>query len=334
MTYHDLPRLRGSLDPRYAHLPAEDLDQLVRQVYGPGVSAEDVEGLFDDIGRGLKGVAQGVGGFARQAAPVLQKALPNIASGAAAGSAFGPWGALIGAAAGAASGILSQSKDPTARGIGGAIHDTGSLVSTVRGGGATGALGALASVGSGALGTTPGGRQAAAQLRGAAGAPEPAPTAGGANALAGLLGRPELFQALTASMMAGFGRGGTKVAGQDIPVSQMLAALSTLAQRAAHEAAALDPGSERTPAFAEAAEATLGLDPEDAEGRTDALLTLLALSPSIWMQRPPVTVQVAPADPLLMAGTEGGWSVGEDWEGDPVSGWEWDEDAGVEAYHA
>lgn len=197
MTYPDLPRLRDSLDPRYAHLSADDLDRLVRQVYGPGVSAEDVEGLFDDIGRGLKNVARGIGGFAQQAAPVLTNALPSIASGAAAGSAFGPWGALIGAAAGATSGILGQSKNPTARGIGGAIHDAGSLVSTVRGGGAMGALGALTSVGSGAIGATPGGRQAAAQLRGAAGmtTPAPAPTAGGANALAGIFsGAPSCFR--------------------------------------------------------------------------------------------------------------------------------------------
>ncbi|GAO37874.1 hypothetical protein SCH01S_01_00370 [Sphingomonas changbaiensis NBRC 104936] len=285
----DFPLLRASLAPQYAGLGAAELDEVVQALYGPEATAEDVEGLFDDIGRGFQNAAKGVGKFAQQAAPVVAGALPSIAQGAATGATFGPWGALIGAATGAAGGILAQSKNKTARQIGGAIHDVGGLVSTVRGGGAGGALGSLASVASGALGATQAGRSVAGALAGGQAG------GGAANALMGLLGRPELAQALSSAAMGGFGRTNIPIGGQQVPVNQILAALGTLSQRAAHEAAEYDESAEATPEFATAAEATLGIDADDAEGRTDALLTLLALTPSIWMsqQRQPVNVSVS-----------------------------------------
>lgn len=289
----DFPLLRASLAPQYAGVPSAKLEDIVRAVYGGEATAEDVEGLFDDIGRGLKSAAQGVGKFAQQAAPVVAGALPSIAQGAATGATFGPWGALIGAATGAAGGILSQTKNKTARQIGGAIQNVGGLVSTVRGGGAGGALGSLASVASGALGATQAGRSVASALGGGRAG------GGAANALMGLLGRPELAQALSSAAMGGFGRTNIPIGGHQVPVNQLLAALGNLSQRAAHEAAEYDESAEATPEFAEAAEATLGIDADDAEGRTDALLTLLALTPSIWMsqQRQPVNVSVTAATP-------------------------------------
>lgn len=306
----DYPLLRASLAPQYANLPPRQLDELVRRIYGPQASAEDVEGLFDDIGRGLQSAARGVGQFAQRAAPMVVKALPAVATGAASGAAFGPWGALIGAGAGLAGGLLSQSSNKTARGIGGAIHTTGNLVSTVRGGGATGALGSLSSVASGALGGTAAGQQALGGMRaGRSGA-----SGGAANMLAGLLARPELAQSLLASLMGSSGRQNIPVGNQQVPVSQMLAALSNVAGRAAHEAAEYDESAEDTPEYAEAAAEALGIDPEDAEGRTDALLTLLALTPSLWMNRPtPVNVQINPNDPYFPAGENIWGDSAESW---------------------
>jgi hypothetical protein len=324
----DYPLLRSSLSPAYANADAQRLDAIMRAVYGPQVSAEDVEGLFDDIGQGLKG-------FAQKAAPMVAKALPSIAQGAMAGSAFGPYGMLIGGLAGGASGILQQSSNPTARGIGSAIHQVGSLVSTVRGGGAGGAMGSLGSVATGALGG--GSTGAAGALFGGGG------RGGAANGLLGMLARPETLQALMASAMGSYGRQNVSVGGQQVPVMSLLSALGTLSGRAAHEAAELDEASaESVPDYVTAAGETLGIDIDSAEGRTDALLTLLALSPSIWASpaQRPVTVNVAPPpDPPT---TEWIWAPEdtEDWEVDEVwpewqeASWDeasWDEEESVDA---
>ncbi|MDH4746253.1 hypothetical protein OMP43_19685 [Sphingomonas sp. CBMAI 2297] len=317
----DYPLLRASLAPQYAQLPPDRLNDLVRSIYGPNATAEDVEGLFDDIGGGLRRAAGAVGNFAQKAAPVLARALPSVASGATGGAAFGPWGALIGAGAGLASGLLSQSGSRTARDIGGAIHNVGGLVSTVRGGGANGALGSLASVASGALGRTPAGRAALSGIQGS----QRAPSGGAANMLAGLLARPELAQSLMSSLMGGAGRQNVSISGQQVPVSQMLSTLSNVAGRAAHEAAEAEGSAEDTPEYASAMAEAFGIDPEDSEGRSDALLALLALTPSIWMNRPaPVNVQVNPADPYFPAG-ESAWA---EWEGEALFDEDWSEDWG------
>jgi hypothetical protein len=43
------PTLRENLAPQFAELSDEQIDALVEQVYGEGVSAEDLEGFFDDL---------------------------------------------------------------------------------------------------------------------------------------------------------------------------------------------------------------------------------------------------------------------------------------------
>lgn len=307
-----LPLLRASLAPEYAELSEGELDGLVQEIYGPEVSAEDVESLFRNIGRGLKRASRSVGKFARRAAPALKRALPAVASGAATGAALGPWGAVVGAGAGLAGGLLSQSRNRTARGIGGAIGTAGNLVSTVRGGGASGALGSLASVASGAMGSTRQGRATRRRMRGRGRGRRTRRGSGSANALAGMLSRPELAQSLLSSLMGGAGRRSVRVGNQNVPVHQMLSALSTVSRRAAQEAAEFDENAHETPEYAENAAETLGIDAEDAEGRTDALLALLALSPSIWMQRQrPVVVQVSPPDGYH-TGYDSLWYEGED----------------------
>jgi hypothetical protein len=329
----DYPLLRASLAPQYANLPAPRLNELVRSIYGPQTGAEDVEGLFDDIGRGLKNAARGVGQFAQRAAPVVMRALPSVASGAASGAAFGPWGALIGAGAGLAGGLLSQSSNPTARQAGGVIQGAGSLVSSVRGGGAAGAAGSLASIASGALGGTPAGQMALNGMQAARGG-----GGGAANMLAGLLSRPELAQSLFSSLLGGAGRQNVSIGGQQVPVSQMLSALSNVAGRAAHEAAEAEGAGEDTPEYAELAAEAFGIDPEDSESRADALLTLLALTPSIWMNRPtPVNVQINPNDPFFPAG-EAYWNetdeAADDWGGEDWDSEDWDSDESYESDEA
>ncbi len=320
MMAEDFPMFRASLSAEYAEASVETLDAIARSVYGPEASAESVEGLFSDIGRGLSSAGRSIGQFAQRAAPIVARALPSIAQGAMSGAALGPWGALAGAIAGGAGGILSQVNNPTARAIGGGIGTVTNLVSTVRGGGPMGALGAL-----GALG---GGTMRGAALPGAGG--------GSANALMGLLARPELLQAITSGAMGSFGRQAVPVGGQQVPINMLLSALGTLANRTAHEAAEFAGGAESVPAFIESTGEALGVDTADAEGRTDTLLTLLALSPMIWNGgRPPVTVNVPPAPPpppipaappIVTAG-EGVWEAEsvEDYE---QAGWEgesWDQ---------
>lgn len=323
----DFPLLRASLAPEYESVDVGQLRALVQQVYGPGATPEDVENFFGSIGNGFRQAARAVGQFAQRAAPVLKNALPGIASGAMSGAALGPWGALAGAVAGGAGSILSQSRNPTARAIGGGIGTAANLVSTVRGGGATGALGALGSIASGALG---GGVNPLTAPRGGA---------GGASQLAGLLARPELVGALQAALMGGAGRQLIGVGGQQLPTHMLLNTLGTVARRAAHEMAeASGEAAEAVPAFLGEAGEALGLDIEDAEMRADTVLTLLALQPALWPRpaAPSLTVQVPsapvpPAPPVAVAAADpSGWPAAPEWtEADEAFGaedWEDGED--------
>ncbi|MBE7210010.1 MAG: hypothetical protein INR65_03235 [Gluconacetobacter diazotrophicus] len=309
----DFPLLRASLAPAYAALPPDQLAGLVRAVYGPAAEAEDVESLFGDIGHAFGSAARAVGHFAQQAAPVVANALPAMASGAATGAALGPWGALAGAVAGGVGGALSQSRNRTARAIGGGIGNLSSLVGTVRGGGPAGALGALGAIAGGRAGA------------GASPAGLLAPPGGNsANALLALLSRPETLQALTAGAMGRFGRQQVPSGGGELPVQLLLGALGTLASRSAHEAAEYDEAATELPEHVSSAGEAFGLDTEDAEGRTDTLLTLLALSPAIWPQwyQPPpqrpvnVTVTAPPPtpEPAVVTAGEDVWidELGED----------------------
>ncbi|MFV0645739.1 MAG: hypothetical protein ACK5NN_14815 [Sphingomonadaceae bacterium] len=293
----DLPLLRSALSEQYAEADISELDSIVQSLYGEEATAEDIEGLFSDIGRGIKRAARGVGRFAQKAAPALARAAPAALAGAGSGAAFGPWGALIGAGAGLTGGLLAQSRNRTARSIGSGIGRAGGLVASVRGGGPAGAL---TSVGSGAAGRTPQGRAVRSVISNRRNRPRPPGAATGgtsAASLAGLLARPELLQSLLASMLGSAGRQQIQVGGQNIPVHQMLGTLGTVARRAAAEAAEFDPDAEQlSPDFIAASEA-FGAEIDDAEGRADTLLAMLALAPSIWARRdPPVVVTVPGGD--------------------------------------
>jgi hypothetical protein len=298
---NQFPLLTSSLAPRYAEASYQELLGIVEAVYGEGATPESVEGLFGDIGRAFGSAGQSIGHFVQQAAPMVARAVPNIIQGASSGAAFGPWGALAGAVAGGASGIMQQSSDPTVRGIGGAIHQVGSLASSIRGGGMGGGLGSLGSIGTGGQGRAPGAAGMLASIFGGnagatGGSGAPASGGGAANGLMGLLSRPETLQGLLSATMGNFGNQTLQIGGQQVPVHTLMSALSTLAGRAASEAAECAENAEATPEFALSAGEALGINPESSEGRTDALLTLLALTPSIWASTrsasPPLTVNV------------------------------------------
>lgn len=267
MCHTAYPTLRASLAPEYTELSDEQLDFLVAEMYGPGVSAEDIEGFWNDVGKGFKTVGKTVG-----------RALPSIAQGAMTGASVGgPWGALAGAVAGGAGGILSQSKNKTLRGIGGAIGSVGKLAGNFTGGGALrglagSAFGALQGRGgaTGAIGKLAGGL--APQLANALGG-----RGGSAGALLGMLSRPETVRALSAAALGPAGRGQLSIGGQSVPVQSILSALGNLAGRAASEAEAF---GEHYPGYFYAADGELAIDPADSEQRTLALLELYAETPS------------------------------------------------------
>lgn len=292
------PLLRESLGPDYLEVSDEQLDFIVAEVYGEGVTAEDVESFWNDVGRGFQNVAKGVGRFAQKAAPVVGRALPSIAQGALTGASVGgPFGAIAGAVAGGAGGILSQSRNKTLRGIGGAIGGVGRLAANFTGGGALGGLanvalgalgrgggpaGALGGIGQAALGALQsrgGAAGAVGQIAGAVG-PQIAGALGGrgasANALIGLLSRPETVRALSSAALGQYGRPNVMVGMQPVPVQSVMNAVGTLAGRAAVEAEA---ASESLPPYFYGADGELAIDPSDAEQRVDALLELYAWTP-------------------------------------------------------
>jgi len=298
------PRLRASLAPEFAELADEQLDALVAEIYGPGLSAEDVESFWRDVGRGFQSVARGVGQVAKQAAPVVGRALPAMAQGAMTGATVaGPWGALAGAVAGGAGGVLSQSRDPRLRGIGGAIGGVTQLASNLApggalrnlagvglGGGTAGLIGQLAGTAAGRLGgrvPLPAGAQRGAPVPGIGGTMPGA----NANALLGMLARPETLRALSSAAMGRFGRAQVPVGNQPVPVQSILGTLGRLAERAAAEAEAIGPQSH--PPFFYDAEGELAIDPADAEARADALLELFAATPTPYVEW--LATEMAPA---------------------------------------
>src|SRR5215467_4112108 len=205
------PQIRSALAPEYAELPAEDLAALLAQ---SGIRAEAMEGFFDDVGN-----------FFKKAAPVVAqvagKALPGIISGATTGAALGPWGALGGAVLGGVTSALSGGKPaaPAGRGGGPLASVAGAALPALAGlaGGAGGPLGALAGAAAPAL---------AGLVGGQGGNP--------AGVLLGLLGRPELQQALKSMALGPMGAKTVPAgaAGTPVPVSGFANLLGTLASKA------------------------------------------------------------------------------------------------------
>lgn len=250
-----LPLLAESLAPGLQSLSRPALEALITERFGEGVTPEDVEGLFGDIGHALSRAGQAVG-------QVAGKALPGIVQGAASGAMVGgPWGALAGAALGGVGSALSSQRPGSAAGVVGQLAGTASSLLGAAGsrtpvGGLAGALtgGAVSPVASGI-----GGSPALTQLFAA-------------------LGNPQVQGALRRVML---GRGaapsvpGSGPGGGALPVTQVLSMLSGLATRAGEDAEALGlVDAEATEAFVARLD-----DPDSPAQRHGLLLASLAPYP-------------------------------------------------------
>jgi hypothetical protein len=314
---NDFHLLRSSLSEHYAEASYEQLSGIVEAIYGPDSSPESVENLFQNIARGLRSSASSLGNFAGKVGPVVGRALPAMIKGATSGASIGgPWGAIAGAVLGGARSALQRSKNGASpklgvgagNGSGQDQNPLGGIVGSIRGLGLGGGAHALGSIASGIGGNAPDSGAILSALFGGgrvvdvgSSGQTPASTGGAANGLMGLMMRPEMLQALLSAGMGSFGNQNLQIAGNTVPVHNMLASLSTLAGRAASEAAEFAENAHVTPAYVENAAETLGLNPESAEGRMDTLLTMLALTASPWVMNrapaQPVTVNFAQSEP-------------------------------------
>jgi hypothetical protein len=103
LSERSLEGLRSTIRSEYAGLPAEDLERVIESSIAglPAGTAEDFMSTLSSFGK--------------SAAPLLQRAAPDVAQGAATGATFGPYGAIIGAGAGLVSSLIkSQEKPATA----------------------------------------------------------------------------------------------------------------------------------------------------------------------------------------------------------------------------
>jgi hypothetical protein len=92
---------RVCIHPDHSGLSTPDLEWMIASSLAamPEDTAEDFLGSLASFGKSV--------------APLLARAAPDVAKGAATGSTFGPWGAVIGAGAGLASSLLKSQAKPT-----------------------------------------------------------------------------------------------------------------------------------------------------------------------------------------------------------------------------
>ncbi len=159
------PAVHAALAPEYRGLPLAEVEGVIGGVFGQDVTLADAEDWF-------KSVRQGLAGAAKAVAPVVQRALPGIASSAMSGAALWPWGMLGGAVIGGVGSAIGGGKPPgrapgprpgPVPGVPAAFSSIGSLS---RGSGPTAAIGQLV----GALGSPTVQNALAAMLLGPAGA--------------------------------------------------------------------------------------------------------------------------------------------------------------------
>jgi hypothetical protein len=275
--YSQYPNLRTVLAPQYAYLPPSEIEALMESQFGPGAAEryeEDMEGIFDDIGKGISSVARDVGRFTAKAAPVVANIGGGVIKGAAAGSALGPIGAIVGGVAGGVGqGLSSYAKGParnignilgTVTNVAGQFSPTGRLggslgsaVSGLAGGGQGGATGAAINTLGGLLGGGGGGGGAAGALgsllsggrRGTLGALTSlfGGTGAGGQLLAALR-NPDIIRGITAAGLGQLGARSIPVGSAQtmVPVGAFTNLISQLANQAATEAAALSDGTEST----------------------------------------------------------------------------------------
>jgi len=240
----EYPALREALDERYASLPPEDIEQLVYEMFGPAVQAEDLESIFGSIGKAFSNLGPTLSNIAQQAAPVIARVAPAAAQGAVTGAGIGgPYGALAGLGVGILSSLLG-------------------------GGGAPAPGGAPPRPAPSAAGIPQPSAPSAPALPAGAAAASPA-----AAALASLVSRPELGNVLKSAIMGSHGRPSVPVgqSGTQVGVDAFMQLLGALATQASIEHALLTPEQdESVPAYLEGRD----LDPAVPEHRAAALYEL------------------------------------------------------------
>jgi hypothetical protein len=246
------PNLRDMLDDRFAELPDEHFEAAFESAFGEHVTPAEYEEFFSGLSKALGSVVNTV-------APVVKSAAPGLLSGAAAGSAFGPIGAIGGALLGGVGSALSK-QGGTAGGVGNVI---GGVVNTA------GALTGRAPLGpGGTAGAATSGLSALLSQRGG-----PA-----TNALRGVLGSPQLAQALAALFAGRNPQVPVGPAQTPVPASALTGLLGLLAQEAEDEAesAGMAGYGAAAPAYLVDPNGQLVVDPTVREQRAARVLQLLA----------------------------------------------------------
>jgi hypothetical protein len=288
------PTLRSVLRPELAEASDAFIESAVQQHYGGAMDAAEAEEFLNNIGRSLGQFGKGVANVARQAAPHVLNALPGALSGAATGAAMGPWGALAGAAIGGVTGAIGSVQAAQAGQPGRSPQRAGSsgqsprATRPARAGqrGAGAALGQIAGLAGPALQGLAGasGNASLGQLAGIAGPVLGALAQGGSGGaggvggqIAGLLGRPEVQQALMSTLMGSLGRQNVGVGGAQVPTGAVMNMMGTLFQRAGQPAGG-SAEDESIPAYLLDAGGQPRIDLADAEARADALAEWFQIS--------------------------------------------------------
>lgn len=249
------PHLREVLDDRFAALPDDQLEAAFEAAFGEGITPAEYEEFFGGLAKAFGGAVKDVGRFAQQAAPVLASGAQGALQGAAAGSVAGPWGALGGALLGGVGSALQSHGRGAARDVGSAISGVVNTAGMLTG------RGGAAQAGAGMLGS----------LLGQRGGPA-------LSALRGVLGRPEMAQALSA-LFAGRNPAIPVGAGRTpVPANAFAGLLSALAREAEAEAESVfgDADTLTVPTYLTDSTGQLVVDPNNAEHRAGRLLQLLA----------------------------------------------------------
>lgn len=239
------PYLRQVLAPQFATLPNSVLESYMDERFGEGAAQqydEYIEGFWDDVGH-----------FFTKAAPIVGNVAGGVVRGAMAGSSLGLPGIIAGAVAGGAGTALGSYAKGPLKDVGQALNSgvqvAGQLTPMGQLGNTIG--GAVSGVSQGGFTTkalAAGGAQllqgGLSQLGNMAGTP--AAGGGAAGTLFGLLGRPEVQQALTALNLGPAGRQTVPVgqAQTPVPITAIAGLLQNLLGRAVSEAAAESDGAE------------------------------------------------------------------------------------------
>lgn len=246
------PNLRDMLDERFAELPDEQFEAAFESAFGEHVTPAEYEEFFGGLSKALGSVVNTV-------APVIKSAAPGVLSGLAAGSAFGPIGAIGGALLGGVGSALSK-QGGTAGGVGNVI---GGVVNTA------GALTGRSPLGPGGVaGAATSGLSA---LLGQRGGPA-------TNALRSVLGSPQLAQALAALFAGRNPQLPVGPAQTPVPASALTGLLGMLAREAEDEAESAGMWGLGTgaPAYLVDGNGQLVVDPAVPEQRAARVLQLLA----------------------------------------------------------